>query len=379
MTRVLIVDDSPFNRVTLERLLREAPDFEVVGSAADGVEAMARIRDLAPDVLTLDLEMPNMDGLSLLRWVMAKNPLPVLVVTSRESNSSLFEALELGAIDFVLKPGRVSPRLKGMGHRFVEQLRQVARCRIRVGRKRIDGRRAVRAVSEIGCAKGMVPPRGVEIVVLASSTGGPPALQKILTGLPGDYPAAILVVQHMPKGFTATFARRLDDLCALSVAEARNGDIIEPGRVLVSPGGTQMSVTANGLTNPSVCLTPRQEGDGHVPSADRLLTSVADVYGPNCAGVVLTGMGEDGTRGLEAIHSAGGFCLAESAESAVVFGMPGKAIASGVVDLVLPIESMAPQIQLLVSNKTLGGGPVPREPASDRSDTGFTMEGGSRE
>ncbi len=338
MTRVLIIDDSAYNRATLSRLLDGCADLQVVGTARDGLEAIRMIRQHGPHVLTLDLEMPGMDGLSLLRWVMAEEPLPVVVVTSRESNYSLFEALELGALDFVLKPGRVSPDLPSIGDDLVAKIRQIGEERTRLDRLVTQS-----VPSPVSATPRELPVvgDGTRLVAMVASTGGPQALQHILSGLPPDFPAAVALVQHMPAGFTGSFARRLDEICALPVREARSGDILRPGEVVLAPGGRHMRVEEMMGRCFSVRVDEPREGDIHVPSGDHLLHSAGRVAGKAAAGIILTGMGDDGTMGMSDLVAAGGLAVAESERSAIVFGMPRNAIAAGVIDRVVPLESMA--------------------------------------
>jgi len=344
--RVLIVDDSAFNRVTLAELLDGVPDLKVVGCARDGYEAIKYIRSEKPDVITLDLEMPGMDGLSLLRWVKAEQPLPVVVVTSRESNVNLFDALELGALDFVLKPGRVSPQLPGIGDELVTKLRQVARSRpLLPGLSGRSKRSASGVVSRISLP---TVKNDMRLMVLVSSTGGPQALQLILGDLPAGFGGAIAVVQHMPAAFTGAFAQRLDERCRLPVREALAGDMLRPGEVLVAPGGRHLCVEGRIGEAFAMRLQPPMGNDMHVPSGDILLESAAQVAGNTAAGFVLTGMGNDGTAGLKALKEAGGVTVAESERSAVVFGMPRNAIASGVVDRVVPLGAVAPLMSAMM-------------------------------
>ena len=352
MIRVLIIDDSAYNRETLSQLLAGHRDLQVVGTARDGLEAIRMIRQHEPHVLTLDLEMPGMDGLSLLRWVMAEQPLPVLVVTSRESNYSLFEALELGALDFVLKPGRVSPDLPSIGDDLIAKIRQIGEERPRVERLVSLGAPALESLSPRG-----LPVVGGEIrlITMVASTGGPQALQHILAGLPADFPAAVALVQHMPAEFTGSFARRLDGICALPVREAEADDLLRPGQVMLAPGGRHMRVEGMMGSCFSMSLEEMQEGDLHVPSADHLLESVARVAGAAAAGIILTGMGSDGTRGMAALAAAGGLAVAESERTAIVFGMPRNAIMAGIIDCVVPLESMA----ALMKSMTVGCRPSP--------------------
>lgn len=338
MTRVLIIDDSAYNRETLSRLLAGYPDLQVVGTARDGLEAIRMIRQHEPHVLTLDLEMPGMDGLSLLRWVMAEQPLPVVVVTSRESNYGLFEALELGALDFVLKPGRVSPDLPSIGDDLVAKIRQIGEERPRVDRLVSLGLPALASPPPRGLP---IVGDGVRLIAVVASTGGPQALQHVLSGLPADFPAAVALVQHMPGAFTGSFARRLDAICALPVREARRGDLLAPGQVLLAPGGRHMRVEALVGSSFRVSVEETREGDLHVPSGDLLLESAGRVAGSAAAGIILTGMGDDGTRGMSVLAAAGGLAVAESERSAIVFGMPRNAIVAGVIHRVVPLESMA--------------------------------------
>jgi two-component system chemotaxis response regulator CheB len=342
--RVLIVDDSAFNRVTIERLLEGASDIQVVGTAVDGYDAIRKIRRLQPDLLTLDLEMPNMDGLSLLRWIMTQQPLPVLVVTSRESNCSLFEALELGALDFILKPGRVSPELPVIQQALLAKVRAIVRSRPLIRRPAVT--RPSHPVSPSRTLEGS--PAGCRLFALAASTGGPPALQTILRDLSPEFPGAVVIAQHMPAHFTTAFARRLNDLCALPVREAGHGDAVVCGQVLVAPGGRQMTIRGDaGNRRLWIDLCDAGPADRHVPSGDLLMESVARTCGTAGAGIVLTGMGDDGTRGLAAIREAGGRSMAESEVTAVVYGMPRHAVAAGVVERVCAQEEIAGAMEFM--------------------------------
>jgi two-component system chemotaxis response regulator CheB len=340
MIRVLIVDDSAFNRVTLAELLDGVPDLKVVGSARDGYDAIKCIKQSDPHIITLDLEMPGMDGLSLLRWVMAEHPLPVVVVTSRESNVNLFDALELGALDFVLKPGRVSPQLPGIRDELVAKLRQVARCRPRLA-ARIAGASHTAAAGSGGINLPAVN-GDTRLLAMVASTGGTQALQRIVSELPADFRGAVAVVQHMPAAFTGAFAQRLDERCALPVREARQGDLLRPGEILLAPGGHHLRVEGRLGEAYAIRLETPAGRELHVPSGDILLASAARVAGSTAAGFVLTGMGSDGTAGLAAMKEAGAVTVAESERSAVVFGMPRNAIAAGTVDRVVALAGIAP-------------------------------------
>ena len=349
MIRVLIVDDSRVNRTLLEQLMATDPDIEVVGRAADGAAAIRQVTENRPDVVTLDLEMPNVDGPGFLRWLMANRPLPVLVVTSRESNYSLFEALELGALDFILKPGRVSADLPLIQRELIDKIHLL--CRMS---EVVHGSRPEVAEPELQppvttrvrqCRSQQGASR---VVVIAASTGGPLALQRVVRRLAPDFPGAILVTQHMPAYSTSFFAERLDEIAELPVREARAGEPVNAGEVLIAPGGWHMSVEQTAGDTLKIRLDPACDEDRYVPSADRLFASAARCLGSACTGVVLTGMGDDGCRGLGAIQQAGGRTFAESPETAVVYGMPRRAVAAGVVDRIVPLETLAAEMEQAV-------------------------------
>lgn len=343
--KALVVDDSAYNRTVIWEMLASDPGIEVVGSATDGVDAIAKTLRLMPDVLTLDLEMPNMDGFTFLRWLMKERPTPVLVLSSLSDTRSVFRAMELGAVDFLAKP---EPRIsKSIGDIRDELL-------IKIHAMRDSQMTKVRTTIELLGRERVPPParkedeppreRGpIELVAVASSTGGPPAIQAILSALPADFSAGIVISQHMPPGFTRSFAERLNKLSPLMVSEAEAGDRVGPGRVLIAPGGFHLLIKKErgGL---AAELVPRGQSDKYVPSADRMMASVAEASGPAALGVVLTGMGNDGAEGVVAIKGKRGQCLAESEESAVVFGMPQEAIRTGAVDKVLALGKMAEEI-----------------------------------
>lgn len=343
--RALVVDDSAYNRTAISRMLESDEAVEVVGTAGDGVEAIARTLRLSPDVITLDLEMPNMDGFTFLRWLMKERPTPVLVLSARSDSRSVFRALELGAVDFLPKPeARISKSIEAIQEELSAKVRAVVNLEMEKVRSTVDllSRRREAPVpppeEEAPRAKGPI-----EVVAVASSTGGPPAIQAILTALPPDFSAGIVIAQHMPPGFTKSFAERLNKLSPLVVSEAVAGDRLGPGTVLIAPGGFHLLVKRDrgGL---GVELAPRGPLDKYVPSADRMLSSVAEACGPAALAVVLTGMGRDGVEGAADIKKRNGRCLAESEESAVIFGMPQEAIRAGVVDKVLPLRKMAEEI-----------------------------------
>ena len=343
--KALVIDDSAFNRGAISRMLTGDSGIEVVGTAIDGVDAIGKTLRLAPDVITLDLEMPNMDGFTFLRWLMKERPTPVLVISSRSDSRSVIRALELGASDFIAKPeARISKSIEGIRDELLAKVHGILSMEMSKVRSTLDllARERVQPVVR----KDEEPaPRtsGIEVVAIASSTGGPPAIQAILTALPADFGAAIVIAQHMPVGFTRSFAERLNKISPLIVSEAAAGDRVRPGVALIAPGGHHLLVKRDreGL----FCeLVPRGPSDKYVPSADRMMISVAEACGAAAVGVVLTGMGNDGAAGAQSIKRHKGQCLAESKESAVIFGMPQEAISTGAVDKVVPLAKMADEI-----------------------------------
>jgi two-component system chemotaxis response regulator CheB len=338
--RVLIVDDSAFVRQALVRMLSSVPDIEVVGTAVDGKEGLEKAVALRPDVVTLDIKMPRMGGLEALRRIMTECPVPVLLLSSltSEGGEITLRGLELGALDFVDKS---SVR----GHmnllELADELKAKVRALARVPRDRVHAPEGLPA--EARATQPAPHARGAEVVVIGTSTGGPPALQAIIPKLPAGLASSILVVQHMPVGFTRSLADRLASRSALPVREAEDGDSVSPGVVLIAPAGRHMKVQRRGSTA-RVWLDDEPRSSLHRPSVDVLMASVAKAYGPRSLGVVLTGMGSDGVEGLRAIRQTGGRTFAESEESCVIYGMPKAAVEAGVVDRSVPLARMADEI-----------------------------------
>jgi two-component system, chemotaxis family, protein-glutamate methylesterase/glutaminase len=355
--RVLVVDDSALMRKLIPAILARDPSIEVVGTAMDGAFALKKIEELHPDVVTLDLEMPRMDGMETLRLIMKRAPLPVILFSthSKEGAYSTLKALAFGAVDFIAKPtDAAGGNLETIADQLIEKIKVAKRA---VGRKLPP---AVVAIDPPALKKGIrnsLPPN--RIIAIGVSTGGPNALQFVLSQIPGDFPASILVVQHMPEGFTEMFARRLDECCALDVQEAKSGDLLIAGRVLICPGNRHMMVRRM----PRGDITVLSDGlpvNGHRPSADVLFRSVAQEFGLTAVGVIMTGMGEDGAEGLGAIKAAGGMTIAQSEETCVVGGMPRAAILKGHANKIVPLESLG---TFLVSQYSGG-----ERAASDRSE-----------
>ncbi len=336
--RVLVVDDSVFNRRSIGEILAQSPEIEVVGKAADGEEALRLVASLKPDCITLDLEMPRMDGFTFLRILMTKIPTPVVVVSSYSQKENVFKALELGALDFVAKPERFSdPDLGGIREQLVSKVLLARSARLGFSPPRRPADMAPPAV-EPRIQKQLVPPKNV--IAVASSTGGPSALMEIFTRFPANYRNAIVIAQHMPDKFTRTFADRLSRRGALRVSEAQDQDVVSEGVGFVCPGRHCMELEVSSRGTMKLKVTPPGERDRYVPSADRLLTSVASGVGRRAIGVILTGMGDDGVEGARKIIEAGGMVIAESESSAVVYGMPGAAVRAGVASQSLPLSEI---------------------------------------
>ena len=360
--RVLVVDDSALMRKLIPLILERDPDIEVVGTAMDGAFALKKIAELQPDVVTLDLEMPRMDGIETLRTIMRNAPLPVIVFSthSREGAYSTFKALALGAIDFVAKPrdaaaGNLDP--------VAYQLAQKIKVAKRAGGPKTLPKLVEAPVRQKNRSRTAIAPN--RIIAIGISTGGPNALQYVLSQIPGDFPASIVIVQHMPEGFTDMFARRLDECCALEVQEAKSGDLLLAGRVLICPGNRHMMVRRM-PRGEMVVLSDGPTINGHRPSVDVLFHSVAQEFALTAVGVLMTGMGDDGAEGLGAIKAAGGITIAQSEETCVVGGMPRAAIVKGYATKVLPLDGMASFLVNQYGGQQSGAGD--KTDSSDKSD-----------
>lgn len=328
--KVLVVDDSAHNRRLLTELLESLPDVKVVGTASDGNEGLRQVMALHPDVVTLDLEMPRLGGYSFLRLLKSTAPTPVIVISSYAHKTDVFKALELGAFDFIAKPAKSTPDVLEKLRKELQEKVLAARL-VRAEMKPVKPRPKVMALEPSF------------VVGIGASTGGPPAVQRLLEALSPEPSMCLLVCQHMPKQFTRAFAERLDRLGPFTVREAQEGDLLAPGHVFIAPGGRQLVVyRQNGqyvLGTP-----PPTMQDKHAPSVDRLFMSLAEVFGSKTVGVVLTGMGSDGAVGAKSIRKVGGEVWAESEETAVIYGMPQEAVATGAVNRVLPLGEIGPAL-----------------------------------
>ena len=335
--RVLVVDDSALMRKVLVKLLEKEEGIEVVGTAMDGIFALEKIEKLRPDVVTLDLEMPRMDGLTALREIVHRFQIPVVLVSAHAARGAAitFEALAAGGVDFVAKPERIlSAPLEPLGAELVRKIRVASRVNV----DKLRYRPAERALEEAS-PRAPHPPESGYALAIGVSTGGPNALTYLLPQIRTDFQAGVLIVQHMPEGFTALFAKRLAELCEIEVREAADGDAVVPGRILIAPGGRHLKVRRIGEDVIAVLSRGPSVG-GLRPSVDVLFHSVAEVFGPKSIALIMTGMGDDGADGLAAIQSVGGMTLAQDQRSSVVYGMPKAAVEAGAVDRVLSLHEM---------------------------------------
>jgi len=343
--KVLIIDDSALIRALLTEIINAEPDLEVVGTAPDPLVARERIKALNPDVLTLDVEMPRMDGLVFLEKLMRLRPTPVVMVSSLTEKSSVvtLKALELGAFDFVTKP-KIDIRCGLL--EYAQELTGKIRCAHQSWRGRGAGKPApAQKTQEKLTADAVLPSRHLhfstteKVIAVGASTGGTEALKTFLAALPPDCPA-ILVTQHMPETFTRTFAARLDGLCRLAVKEAEHGERVLPGHAYIAPGNRHLMLSRSGA-NYTIAIGDGPPVSRHRPSVDVLFRSAANCAAGNCLGIIMTGMGDDGAAGMLEMHQAGARTLAQDEESCVVFGMPREAIARGGVDEVVPLGEMS--------------------------------------
>lgn len=338
--KVLVADDSAFMRTALKRMIESDPSLEVVGTAQTGLEALEKVKSLQPDVVTLDIEMPGLNGLETLKRIMAESPRPVIMVSSltQEGAETTFEALELGAFDYL-------PKQLSYASLDIVKIKDDLVAKIKAAqRSRLPGRRAQttepqHATLAVSSFRGPIP----VIVALGTSTGGPKALQEMLPALPKELPVGILIVQHMPPGFTGPFARRLNNLCQVTVLEADEGMVVQPAHVYIAPAGRHMTVRRRGPeTVLHVSLTPANTL--HTPSVDVMMLSVAETFRSLAMGVIMTGMGADGALGMEAIFREGGLTVGQDEPTCAVYGMPRSCAEMGVLRQVVPLMQIPQQI-----------------------------------
>jgi len=348
--KVLICDDSALMRTSLKKIVESSPDLFVVGAARDGVDAVAKARELRPDVITMDINMPGMDGITALQIIMAENIAPVVMVSSltQEGAQVTFEAMALGAFDYVPKPGgTVSVQMGSVANDIIKKVKAAAKAGTLAKLSRRNhpadngGRGAPRAF--LKKKKTSISAHGFKAIAMGISTGGPKTLFEVLPFLPGDLNAAIFLVQHMPPTFTSSFAQRIDAHCPMKCVEASVGMSVEPGTIYLGKGGSHLMVhkKADGAM---ILRTPNRPEHSFIPSVDIMMSSVLEIFGSDTVGVLMTGMGDDGADSMVKISQAGGVTIAESEESAIVFGMPREAIERGGAQVVTPSWEIANQI-----------------------------------
>ncbi|WP_010477554.1 protein-glutamate methylesterase/protein-glutamine glutaminase [Thermococcus zilligii] len=339
--RVLVVDDSAFMRKILRDILESDPEIEVCCEARDGAEAIEKVKQHKPDVITLDVEMPRMNGLDALKFIMSKYPTPVIMVSAltQEGAEATIKALEYGAIDFIPKPSSsISMNMRELREEIIAKVKEAARVPL----KFLHFRRERLLREQITKVKKREE-AAVRAVAIAASTGGPQSLLRVFEKLPGELDAGVLLVQHMPPGFTKSFAMRLDNISNINVKEAEDGEVVYNNWAYVAPGDYHMEVTMrNG--KPTIRLYNGPKIHGVRPAADPMMKSVANLFGKKTVGVVMTGMGRDGAEGLAEIKRQGGITIAQDKETSIIFGMPKAAIELGVVDYVVPLDKIADTI-----------------------------------
>ncbi len=341
-TRVLVVDDSALVRSLLTEIINRQSDMQCVGAAADPLVAREMIRELNPDVLTLDVEMPRMDGIDFLARLMRLRPMPVVMVSTMTEHGAevTLRALELGAIDFVAKPKiGVADGLRLLGEDITSKVRIAAKAHVR---KASNPNIELHPPAQRGAPAALGRLSTEKIIFIGASTGGTEATKELLMALPADCPA-VMITQHMPPGFTRSYAARLDSLCRIRVREATDGERILPGHAYIAPGGFHMSVERSGA-NYVAHVADGEPINRHKPSVEALFLSAARIVGPNAFGVMLTGMGADGAKAMRVLRDAGSWNVAQDEASCVVFGMPKEAIAAGAVHEVLSLHAIAPKL-----------------------------------
>ena len=360
--RIVVVDDSAFMRKALTMMLESDPGVKVVATARDGEEGIEKVKRLKPDLITMDIEMPRMDGLTALREIMMTMPTPVMMISSltTEGASATLDALEMGAVDFIPKGlSYVSLDIVKIKEELLAKIKDIVRrrhilmARFRAARfPRASARAASveRSAGRAAPAAAKVPIKPtvkrhhqVGLVAIGSSTGGPPALQTIIPLLPRNLPVGIVVAQHMPATFTKSLADRLNSLSRVTVAEASSGDPLEPGTVLIAPGGRHLTVVKRGSRS-HVVVSDKPEGTLYKPCVDVTVNSCVEAFGGSTLGVILTGMGSNGSDGMKKVKSRGGVVIAQNEQTCVVYGMPRAVIESGAADIITPIENVAAEI-----------------------------------
>ena len=347
--RVVIIEDSRLLAGQMERIFKRDPRLEVVGIAHRGGEGRRMVRRLKPDVVSLDVHMPGMDGLTCLQYIMAEQPTPCVMVSALTGESAIetYEAFELGAVDVIQKPAADDPTAVGQFERrlVAKAVRASYADPANLRRYTPPEERPPAQDKQRPARPHAVPTVARELVVMGASTGGPRAVMEVLGRLPPDQQASVLVVQHMPGSFTPSFARRLDEICALRVSEARAGERLEARRVYLAPGDYHLTLHAPGAgTGATIVLSRNADGEFVVPSVNRAMSSAVEIFGERMVGVILTGIGNDGADAMAQVREAGGVTIAESELSATIYGMPRAVVERGLADHVLPVRKIAEAI-----------------------------------
>lgn len=359
--QVLVVDDSTFMRKSLSAMLAADPRIAIAGMARNGEEALQQVHQLNPDVVTMDVEMPGMNGIEALKRIMAEHPVPVVMVSSLTSEGAgdTLKALELGAIDYIPKQlDGVAMKIYDIQKELIEKIVAAAGAKGKIRQSSfvnrhsssIAGQHITHHASRVTSltSSTVTATRGAKLVAIGCSTGGPQALLEVLPAFPSDFPAGIVIVQHMPKTFTKPFADRMNEVCSLEVKEAVDGDEVKPGRILIAPGGVQCRVKRKSITSTVIALSPNVEHHLHAPSVDIMMQSVASMYGERGIAVILTGMGHDGLEGVKAIKAAKGRTIVQDEKTCIVYGMPKAVVEAGCADKVIPLSGVAGEILNMV-------------------------------
>ena len=346
--KVLIVDDSAFMRKIITDIIGLDHELQVVGAAKNGKDALEKINKLAPDVVTLDVEMPVMNGIDTLQSIMNKNPMPVIMLSSitKEGAEATLKALSFGAVDFITKPSNLfKMNTEDIAVQITEKIKIAAKVNITSNNftktlRTLDKEKPKQNLKSDGIIN--------KIISIGTSTGGPRALQEIIPFIPGDIPASILIVQHMPKGFTKSLAERLNNLSQINVKEAEQDETIKPGYAYIAPGNFHMKLVQEGHSIYKIRLTNDNTVSGHRPSVDVMMNSLTDLSLNNLIGVILTGMGSDGSEGMRRIKELNGYTIAQDESTCVVYGMPKAAVGLNCIDAILPINEIAARIMKVV-------------------------------
>ena len=351
--QVLVVDDSSFMRKSLSTMLSSDPRIAVSGLARNGEEAIQQVKAMKPDVVTMDVEMPGMNGIEAVRRIMAECPVPIIMVSSltTEGATDTLKALEYGAVDYIPKQlDGVATNIVEIQHELIAKILGASQATGKLTIRRTSAPMApiIKPAGRALSAHSVSVTRGNRVVAIGCSTGGPQALMEVLPMLPADFPAGIVIVQHMPKTFTKPFADRMNQICPLTVKEAADGEEIVAGKVLIAPGGVQFRVKKKTITTNVVALSPNYEKHLHAPAADVMLQSVAELYGERGIGVILTGMGHDGLEGMKAIKASKGRTIVQDEKTCIVYGMPKAVVDAGCADKVVPLPHIVGEILNMV-------------------------------